>query len=206
MNNLIAGLVLAGGQSRRMGGGDKFQLDLHGQTLLERAIARLKPQVGDLAISANCDPALLGAYGLPVLPDAPPSGRGPLAGTLAGLDWAADNTGARYLVNVASDTPFFPADLVARLLQAVGNDLERIALASSNGRTHPVFGLWPVTLRRPLREWLGNERSLKVTDFVESHQWTVCDFAFDSDADPFFNINTPDDLTAAARRAAEKMP
>lgn len=203
MARAIAGLVLAGGQSRRMGGGDKFLLDLGGQTLLERAIGCLSPQVDELAVSANCDPSLLTGYSGPVLPDAPPAGRGPLAGILAGLDWAADQTRTSHLVTAASDTPFFPADLVARLLHAARDDHDLIVLASSGGQTHPVFGLWPVQLRHSLREWLARGRNLKVTDFVESRRWTLCEYAIEAGADPFFNVNTPDDIITATRRLSE---
>jgi molybdopterin-guanine dinucleotide biosynthesis protein A len=199
----IAGLVLAGGQSRRMGGGDKFLIELNGRTLLEHAIERLRPQVGELAISANCDPGLLAAYRLPVLPDPAPAGRGPLAGILAGLDWAAESSGASHLVTAASDTPFFPADLVARLAQAAGSGTDTIVLAASAGRVHPVFGLWPLVVREPLRRWMKDGPSLKVTDFTDTRSHARCDFEIGATSDPFFNINTPDDLELAANRATE---
>ncbi|MBO6716404.1 MAG: molybdenum cofactor guanylyltransferase MobA [Rhizobiaceae bacterium] len=201
MSIAIAGLVLAGGQSRRMGGGHKFLLELGGKPLLRHAIDRLHPQLGEMAISANCDPAILAPYRLPILPDPTPSGRGPLAGILSGLDWAAERAGTSHLVTVASDTPFFPADLVERVKDAAGNDVDQIVLAVSGGQTHSVFGMWPVSEREPLRAWLEAGRSLKVTDFVESRRWATCEF--DNACDPFFNINTPDDLAAAANRLRE---
>ena len=201
MTGSIAGLVLAGGGSRRMGGGNKFLLQLAGKSLIGRAISRLQPEVGRLAISANCDPALLAAWPYPVLPDPPPAGRGPLAGILAGLDWCGAE--ASHLVTVASDTPFYPVDLADRLLTAAGGDRETIVLAASGGRTHPVFGLWPVSMRADLRDWLARGASLKVTDFTDTRPHTVCAFPTDPDGDPFFNINTPDDMAEAVRRISE---
>jgi molybdopterin-guanine dinucleotide biosynthesis protein A len=204
MTDSIAGLVLAGGGSRRMGGSDKSLLQLGGRSLIGRAISRLEPQVGALAISANCDPALLAAWACPVLPDPPPAGRGPLAGILAGLDWCAAQ--ATHLVTVASDTPFFPLDLVERLMAAAGGDIETIVLAASGGRTHPVFGLWPVSARTDLHDWLASGASLKVTDFTDTRPHGICAFPSAADGDPFFNINTPDDMAEAVRRASETAP
>lgn len=185
-----------------MGGGDKFLLDLGGRSLLDRGIERLAPQVGAIAISANCDPALLADLSLPIIPDTPPAGRGPLAGILAGLDWAAAETDARFLVTVACDTPFFPDDLAGALLDAADGDTETPVLAASAGRIHPVFGLWPLSLAGPLREWLDADRSLKVTDFADERLHRVCHFFPGGEGDPFFNINTPDDLAEAERRIA----
>lgn len=201
----VAGLVLAGGKSRRMGGGDKFLLELGGRTLLDRVLARLEAQAGDIAVSANCDPALLAGHSCPVLPDPPPAGRGPLAGIMAGLDWAASRTAATHIVTVASDTPFFPTDLVRQLTDA-GKGSGEIVLAASAKRVHPVFGLWPVSSREVLRTWLDAGSSLKVTDFADRHGWCRCAFEVGADGDPFFNINTPDDLAAAAARLAEAFP
>jgi molybdopterin-guanine dinucleotide biosynthesis protein A len=197
----IAGLVLAGGGSRRMGGSDKFLLQLAGQSLIGRAISRLEPQVGNLAISANCDPALLAAWPHPVLPDPQPAGRGPLAGILAGLDWCGAE--ASHLVTVASDTPFYPTDLGDRLMAAAGGDMETIVLVASGGRTHPVFGLWPVSVRTDLHDWLEDGASLKITDFTDTRPHRICAFPAAADDDPFFNINTPDDMAEAVRRISE---
>ncbi|MEX0956201.1 MAG: molybdenum cofactor guanylyltransferase MobA [Rhizobiaceae bacterium] len=204
MTDSIAGLVLAGGGSRRMGGRDKFLLQLGARSLIDRAISRLEPQVGTLAISANCDPAVLTAWPYPVLPDPPPAGRGPLAGVLAGLDWCADQ--ASHLVTVASDTPFYPVDLADRLIAAAGGDTETIVIAASCGRTHPVFGLWPVSIRSDLHDWLASGASLKVTDFIDSRPHRICAFPSGPNGDPFFNINTPDDMVEAVRRASETAP
>ncbi|MBO6726441.1 MAG: molybdenum cofactor guanylyltransferase MobA [Rhizobiaceae bacterium] len=195
MTENIAGLILAGGASRRMGGGDKSLMSLTGKRLIDHAIERLKPQVGKMAISANCEPELLADTWLPVLPDAPPAGRGPLAGILAGLEWAAAEGEASHLVTVAADTPFFPIDLVARL-RAAGPEAA-IVLASSDGRQHPVFGLWPVEAKNALGDWLRNDNPLKVATFVESRKSASC--VFDDDG-AFFNINTPQDLAEAEKR------
>ena len=201
MKDAIAGLVLAGGASRRMGGGHKFLIELAGKTMLERAVERLRPQVGPLAISANCDPDMLPNTGLPVLPDAPPAGRGPLAGLLAGLNWAAAGD-TSHVVTVASDTPFFPARLVAELAACRDGHPDMIVLAASAGRVHPVFGLWPVSLRAALRSWLDDGHNLKVTDFAGQQVWRRCDFAVGAGGDPFFNVNTPEELADARLRAS----
>ena len=199
MTEKIAGLVLAGGASRRMGGGDKCFMSLGSERLIDRAVARLRPQVGPLAISANSDPALFDGLDLPILPDTPPAGRGPLAGILAGLEWAA-NAQASHLATIASDTPFFPADLVMQLRQTA-RDAGAIVLASSRGRRHAVFGLWPVSELEPLRDWLEAGHSLKVRDYVDGRQNQRCEFADTEETDPFFNINTPQDLAEAQRLA-----
>lgn len=195
----VAGLVLAGGRSRRMGGGDKFLLPLTGRRLIDHVVARLAPQVGALAISANCDPALLADTGLPVLADAPPS-RGPLSGLLAGMSWAATALpGCTHVATAAADTPFFPEDLVARLMEA-GAGTGSATLAVSAGRVHPVFGLWPLAGRRYLEEFLASSEKWRMIDFAGRTGWREVDFPVSGDSDPFFNINTPGDLAAAQRR------
>lgn len=200
MVETIAGLILAGGASRRMGGSDKFLLQIGGQPLIDRAIDRLRPQVGPVAISANCDPSRLGDTRLPMVPDAEPAGRGPLAGILAGLEWARAETTVSHLVTAASDAPFFPADLVARLV-ASARTSGQIVLAASRGRRHPVFGLWPLGEYEPLGDWLRSGTSLKVTDYVGSRNNTACDFQDETGIDPFFNVNTPEHLDEARRLA-----
>lgn len=192
----IAGLVLAGGQSRRMGGGDKFMLELGGQTMLRRAAERLRPQVAAVAISANVGAGALRNLGLPVLADLPPEPRGPLSGIQAGLAWALTQ-GCSHLVTAASDTPFFPRDLVARLAAAGSPDA--VALAASGGRVHPVFGLWPVAVAPALDEFLREGGSFKMMDFVARCDWASVDFGLEDGVDPFFNVNTRDDLAEARR-------
>ena len=200
----IPGVILAGGRATRMGGGDKALLRLGGGTLLDQVIARLRPQCAALAINANGDPQRFAGFGLPVLADSVADWPGPLAGILAGLDWAAGQ-GADCVVTVAVDTPFFPVDLVARLRHAAAGEGEPIALAASEDSTgvmrrHPTFGLWPVVLREHLRRDLAAGQR-KVSLFAEGHGAALA--AFGSEAgDPFFNVNTPDDLARAGEIAA----
>ncbi len=190
------GVILAGGQARRMGGGDKALLELGGISLLDHVIARLSPQVADLALNANGDPARFARFGLPVLPDTIAGFAGPLAGVLAGLDWAAGQ-GASHIVTAAADTPFLPPDLVVRLLLAAETEGAEIALAASGTppRRQPTFGLWPVALRDDLRAALdGGLR--KIVEWTDRHGAATAPFPATS-FDPFFNINRPEDLTRA---------
>lgn len=190
------GVILAGGQARRMGGGDKGLLVLEGMTLLDRVIDRLGPQVDRLVLNANGDPARFAEYGLPVIGDTLADFPGPLAGVLAGLEYAADQ-GFDYIVTAAADTPFFPHDLAERLDRAAHRAKTPIALAATHEEgkliRHPTFGLWPVSLRADLRAALeGGLR--KVVMWTDKHG--AASTAFDTDA--FFNVNTPDDLRRAA--------
>ena len=195
-------MILAGGRATRMGGGDKGLLPLAGARLIDRVIARLSAQCAPLAINANGDPARLADLGLPVLPDGLPDHPGPLAGVLAGLDWAA-GLGLHAIVTVAADTPFFPADLVDRLVQAAGPS--GLALASSPDESgtvqrHPTFGLWPTSLRDDLRAALeGGLR--KIVRWTDGHGAGTALFS-SAPFDPFFNVNTPADLAAAEALAA----
>ncbi|MCK8463942.1 molybdenum cofactor guanylyltransferase MobA [Aliiroseovarius sp. S1339] len=193
------GIILAGGLATRMGGGDKGLLPLGDGTLLSQVIARLAPQVGALALNANGDPARFSDLGLPVLPDSIDGFAGPLAGVLAGLDWAAAQ-GATHVVSAAADTPFFPRDLVSRLTQAATDAHAPIALAATldpdrGPMRQPTFGLWDVALRDDLRSALeGGLR--KVVQWTEKHG--AAQAVFDPDPfDPFFNVNTPEDLARA---------
>lgn len=203
----IAGILLAGGQSRRMGGGDKCLRRLAGRPMLGHAAARLGPQVGALAISANGDPRRFGEFALPVLADPIAGFVGPLAGILAGMEWAASEVGRTHLVSAASDTPFFPADLVSRLAQASAGMPARIAVAASDGRGHPVFGFWPLSLRHDLRLFLEAGSTYKVTAFLERHDFVLADFPMlalkEGMVDPFFNVNTQAELVEAERIHAE---
>lgn len=185
----IAGLILAGGQGTRMGGVDKALLTLAGQPLLAHVVARLAPQVTALAISANGDAARFAAFGLPVLADAPGRvGGGPLAGVLAGLEWAA-GLGAERLLAVAVDTPFLPPDLAARLGAAPS-----AAFAASAGRDHPSVALWPVEGRAQLAALFGlGERRLRAALAGATRVEFV-------PPDPFFNVNSPADLAVAEAR------
>jgi molybdopterin-guanine dinucleotide biosynthesis protein A len=193
------GVILAGGRATRMGGGDKGLKPLGDGTLLSHVIARLGPQVGGLALNANGDPARFSAFGLPVLADGVADFPGPLAGVLAGLDWAAAQ-GAEAIVTAAADTPFFPRDLAARLEDAARQAGTRLALAATpdaDGRLerHPTFGLWPVALREDLRAALeGGLR--KIVAWTDRHGAATAAFAA-TPFDPFFNVNTPEDLAQA---------
>lgn len=194
------GVILAGGQATRMGGGDKGLLRLGEQTLLTRVIDRLAPQVADVALNANGDPARFAGYDLPILTDSIDGFAGPLAGVLAGLDWAAEQ-GEETIVTAAADTPFFPCDLVPRLLLASEGMTHPLVLAATpdpaRGKLrHPTFGLWPVTLRDDLRAALqGGLR--KVVQWTDQHGAREALFEAHDGFDPFFNVNTPEDLTRA---------
>jgi molybdopterin-guanine dinucleotide biosynthesis protein A len=196
----IAAVVLAGGRSSRMGGGDKPLKPLAGRPLLAHVIDRLRPQVGPIAINAHGDPARFAAFGLTVVADTIPDFAGPLAGLLGGMGWAAKLPAVTTLATVAGDTPFFPADLIERLSTA---PVDHICLAASAGRTHPVFGLWPIALRPDLVRFV-DDGGRKVMDFVARHRSTVVDFPLQGALDPFFNINTPEDLAAAERLVVDR--
>jgi len=197
----IAGIILAGGRSTRMGGGDKGLRLLSGRTMLRHVIDRLRPQVEAMAINANGDPARFAVFDLPVLPDPLPD-LGPLGGVLAGLSWAAERESS-HIATVACDTPFFPPDFVERLqLAAAGTD--RIVQSASGGRTHPTFALWPVSVAEDLEGFLRREGPSSVRAFAgDRHAAMLVDFPIDGGLDPFFNINTRDDLEKAERIAAE---
>jgi len=201
MDRTVAGIILAGGLSRRMGGDDKPLLSLGKVRLLDHVAARLKPQVATLGLNANGDPARFAGIGLPMLEDTVQGHAGPLAGILTGLEWAATQTGCRWLVSAAGDTPFFPDDLVARLAAATSGRPDAIAIASSDGRWHPTFALWPLGLGDALRYFLVDEDNRRVSAFMERHGYVAVEFpmieAGGQRIDPFFNINTPDDLAAA---------
>jgi molybdopterin-guanine dinucleotide biosynthesis protein A len=204
----LLGCVLAGGQSRRMGGGDKSLMDVGGSTMLDLILARLAPQLSDIILNANGDPDRFGRFPHPVVADPVGDHAGPLAGILAGLTFAQQQRPqVTHVVSVAGDTPFFPTDLVPRIAAAVPADRPVIALASSSDRLHPVFGLWPVALRADLHDWLARGESGKVLAFVDRHE--SVEVSFDADAatgmDPFFNANRPDDLTTV-RQALNRDP
>ena len=183
------GVILAGGLARRMGGGDKGLLPLGGGTILSHVVDRLVPQVAGLALNANGDPARFAALGLPVVGDSIEGFAGPLAGVLAGLDWAASHD-ADHIVTAAADTPFFPCDLVPRFC-AAGPGI--VLAATADGR-HPTFGLWPVALRDDLRDAL-NGGLRKVVQWTQAHGGVEA--VFDDPGEPFFNVNTPEDLARA---------
>lgn len=193
------GVLLAGGLARRMGGGDKCLRTLGGETLLARAIRRLGGQVSGMLLNANGDPARFAGYDLPVVADPLDGFAGPLAGVLAGLDWAAANAPeAEWIVTVPTDAPAFPTDLVARLHATMSQAGAELACASSGGRHHPVFALWPVALRPALRDALIGRDVRKVDVFTADHRLAVADWPVEP-FDPFLNVNRPDELEAAER-------
>ncbi|WP_029007823.1 molybdenum cofactor guanylyltransferase MobA [Azospirillum halopraeferens] len=195
----IAGVLLAGGLSRRMGGGDKTLRRLGGRSVLERVIDAVRPQVGALVLNANGDPQRFAAFDLPVVPDVVEGYAGPLAGVLTGMEWArARAPEARWVASFATDAPFLPRDLVARLVRAVEAEGADLACARSGGRDHPVFGLWPVRLADDLRRAMVEEEVRKVDVWTGRYRLAVA--AFDTDpVDPFFNTNRPEDLEEAER-------
>ncbi len=201
-----AGVILAGGLARRMGElgqNDKALLQLDGRPILTHVIERLRPQVGSMVINANGDPARFDRFGLPVAPDSVEGFAGPLAGVLAGLDWAAEHApDASWVVSIACDTPFFPTDLVSRLMAAMERDGADMACAASGGRHHPVFGLWPVRLRADLRAALVEEGLRKVDIWTGRYGLAVAEFET-TPYDPFFNANRPEDLAEAERMVKE---
>ena len=196
------GLLLAGGLARRMGGGDKPMRRIGGRTILERVIARLKPQCDGLILNANGDPARFASFGLPVIPDSVADFPGPLAGILAGLDWAAANRPeVSFVLSAAADCPFLPRDLVARLHRARSEQNAQLAVAASGGQSHPVIGLWSVALRGELRHALVVEDIRKIDRWTARYPLATVEWPAEP-LDPFFNANTADDIAEAERLAA----
>jgi len=206
MTRSVAGVLMAGGQSRRMGGGDKCLRPLDGKPILEHVIDRVRPQVAPLLLNANGDPERFAGFGLPVVADAVGDFAGPLAGVLTGLEWAAERApSCTWLASFATDAPFLPEDLVARLLAAVEAEGADMACAASGGRDHPVFGLWPVRLRGDLRRAMVDEGIRKVDAWTARFQLARVAFPpVETPAGPldsFFNANRPEDLAEAERLA-----
>ncbi|MBS0564171.1 MAG: molybdenum cofactor guanylyltransferase [Proteobacteria bacterium] len=191
---LIHGLILAGGEGRRMGGADKALLPLAGRTLLDQVLDRFAPQVAGLALSANGDPARLAGFCCAILADTTDERLGPMAGLAAGLNWLA-RQGGTHLATVPVDVPFIPCDLVARLADAVAGDPGAIAVAESGGRLHPTCGLWPVMLGPALSAALAaGER--RIGHWALAMGARPVAFAA-TEPDQFLNVNTPADLAAA---------
>ncbi len=200
----VAAIVLAGGRAQRMGGGDKPLTDLAGRPLLDHVLTRIRPQVARIALNANGDPARFAAWTLPVVADSVGDFHGPLAGVLAGLDWAATLEPApRWLLSVPADAPFLPSDLVERLEESVSTAKTEIACAWSGGRTHWVIALWPLAMRAALRRALVDEHLHKVEDWVGRHRFAIAEWR-DDPLDPFLNVNTKDDLAVAERWVAAR--
>jgi molybdopterin-guanine dinucleotide biosynthesis protein A len=195
------GVLLAGGLARRMGGGDKPMRTIGGRTILERVIARLKPQCDGLILNANGDPARFAAFGLPVIADTVQDFPGPLAGILAALDWtAANRPDVGWILSAAADCPFLPRDLVARMQQARIEQGAQLAVAASDGQSHPVIGLWSVSLREELRHALVKEDIRKIDRWTARYKLATVTWPAEP-LDPFFNANTMDDIAEAERLA-----
>lgn len=197
------GLVLAGGQARRMGGGDKALLTIGGATILQRVLERLRPQCVGILLNANGDPARFAATGLPVVADDVPGFAGPLAGILAGLDWAAAHaSNIAWIASVPGDCPFLPRDLVVRLHQARVEAATPLACAKSGDWRHPVVGLWRVELRDDLRRALIEEDLRKIEVWTARHGVAIAEWP-GVPVDPFFNVNTPEDAARAEQIAVQ---
>jgi molybdenum cofactor guanylyltransferase len=198
----IPGVLLAGGLARRMGGGDKPMRTIGGRTILERVITRLRPQCGELLLNANGDPARFAAFGLPVIADGVADFPGPLAGILAALDWvAANRPNVSLVLSAAADCPFLPRDLVARLSQALTEQDAQLAVAASDGQSHPVIGVWSVALRDELRHALVVEDVRKIDRWTARYKLATVTWPT-TPLDSFFNANTVDDIAEAERLAA----
>ncbi len=199
----IVGLLLAGGRSRRMGGGDKCLRLLAGEPVLARVVARARPQVAALVLNANGDPDRFTDYRLPVVADLVDGFAGPLAGVLTGMEWAsqwarANAVDCPWIATFPTDAPFLPDDLVARLADSCRVQGAELACAASAGRTHPVIGLWPARLADELRRALVDQGIRKIDRWTERYKLAVVEWP-STPIDPFFNANSPEDLIAAER-------
>ena len=195
----FAGVLLAGGQSRRMGGGDKCLRRIGGTTILARVIARVQDQVSHLILNANGDPNRFSEYRLPVVADVVSGFAGPLAGVLSGMEWVAEHAPeCAWLASLPTDAPFLPLDLIAKLQAAMNAEHAELACAASAGRTHPVIALWPVAIRADLRQALVEDDIRKIDLFTARYKLAEVTFAAEP-VDPFFNTNRPEDLAEAER-------
>ena len=196
------GLILAGGLARRMGGGDKALVGIGGQSIMERALARLTPQCAGIVINANGDPARFSRFGHAVVGDDVAGFAGPLAGILAGLDFVARQAPAVvWIASVPGDCPFLPRDLVVRLHAARTAQRAPLACAGSGEWRHPVIGLWPAALRDDLRRAVVAESLRKIEMWTARHGVALADWQPEP-VDPFFNVNTPEDAAQAQHFAA----
>ncbi len=197
----IVGVLLAGGQSRRMGGGDKCLIEIDGKSVLQRVIDRIQPAVGTIVLNANGNTSRFDSYGMTVIPDSVGGFAGPLAGVLTGMEWAAAHHPAcTHIATIPTDGPFLPKDLIERLWAPIARDEADLTCAESGGRRHPVIGIWPCALHENLRH------ALEVEDIRKVDRWTarfrVASVSFSTDPfDPFFNMNHPDDIETAEAMA-----
>ncbi len=193
----IVGILLAGGKSRRMGGGDKCLLQLGGKTILQHAIDRATPQVSNLILNINGDPDRFSHYNLNIVSDDIGNFAGPLAGVLTGMHWVMENhPECKWIVTFPTDTPFFPMDLASKLYGAVSDNKAELACAASGDRHHPVFGIWPVNLFAALKVAMIDNGVRKIDDWTCGYNLKTVKFEFKK-IDPFFNINRPEDLECA---------
>lgn len=198
----MVGIILAGGLAKRMGGGDKCLLPLAGKTLLQRTVERAQPQVSQLLLNANGNSLRFARTRLPVVPDIYLGNPGPLAGIHAGLSWMKNTTSdAEWLASFASDTPFFPNDLVVRLFDAARREKTQLAVARSNNRMHPIFALWHISLLEGIEQQLQTGEMPRLQDWIKQQNLVEVEFQAEQ-YDPFFNINVPQDLYAAEPLAA----
>jgi molybdopterin-guanine dinucleotide biosynthesis protein A len=197
MKSPIVAILLAGGLARRMGGGDKCLREIGGRSLLSHVIDRIAPQADHVLLNANGDPARFSAFGLPVLADVVEGYAGPLAGILTGLDWASRYVSeCEWVISVPTDAPFIPIDYVSRMMGAIEGDQVELACAVSNGRRHPVAGLWPLRLMEELRTALIDQDIRKIDLWTDRYQVVDVEFLCEP-IDPFFNANRPEDLAEA---------
>ncbi len=198
----VVGIILAGGLARRMGGGDKCLLPLAGKTLLQRTIERAQPQVEQLLLNANGNSLRFARTRLPVVADVYPNNLGPLAGIHAGMAWMQEKApNAEWLVSLASDTPFFPTHFVDALLTEANASSRKLAIAASKLQVHPVFALWHISLKTHIEAQLSTGEAPRLQEWMMAHNPVQVDFNADA-YDPFFNINTPQDLYAAEPMSA----
>ncbi len=196
------GLVLAGGQAWRMGGGDKAFIEIGGKKIIERVLTRLQPDCTNIVLNANGDPQRFAAYGLPVIADSVKDFAGPLAGILAGLDWTARNfPGVEWVASAPGDCPFLPEGFVGRLHAVRQKQGKRLACAQSGEWRHPVVGLWHVGLRNDLRHALVVEDLRRIEIWTARHGVALASWP-DKPIDPFFNVNTPEDIAQAEKLAS----
>ena len=198
---MTIGVILAGGQSRRMGGGDKCVRPLNGKPILQWIIDRARPQVSNLVLSANGDPSRFSQFGLEVFSDSIPGSAGPLAGILSGMEWArSQNSENEWIVTFPADAPFIPTDLVARFVEKAQAEDAQLVSAISAGRTHPVCGLWSISLLDELRSAMINEEMRKIDLWTARYRISTVEFRTDP-VDPFFNINHAEELSQAEELA-----
>ncbi len=195
----ITAVILAGGLARRMGGGDKPLKLLAGQPILSHIIDRIKPQATNLIINANSDPKVFENFKFPIVADSIKGFAGPLAGILAGMDWIAENQpNCRYMISIPGDGPFFPRDLVSKLMSPIIAGEADLTVAVSGDRTQPVVGAWDVQLRDDLRKAIQEENIHKVDKWTSRYRIIEVPFS-SSPIDPFFNTNKLEDMEEAER-------